>query len=160
MIFDCAEKAYQYFKALNVKDYRLCELIQRARSPVDAKRLAKGIPGGSEIISFNYDLMREVLLAKTEQCRSFRDALRRTKDCDLLHSTYIGDDNFWTTGLDHRDMAAHYKPYRGLNAHGGMLEYIREKILKPESEYETMVDVVRRDGYVFIRYDGERLPSR
>jgi ribA/ribD-fused uncharacterized protein len=153
VIFDCAEKAYQYFKAMRVKDIQLCRQIQLAPHPAAAKRLARNIPKDTEA---DFDLMSEILEAKAKQCRSFRDDLRASAGSPILHSTYATDDNFWTTTLNFWDIEAHYLAFRGFNVFGKMLEHIRNN-LSEESSYETRTDVEEHGGCAYIKYDGEHV---
>jgi ribA/ribD-fused uncharacterized protein len=162
VIFDSAEKAFQYFKALKGNCIGLCQKIQMAPNALAAKRLGRQIPGDTEDMAFEYDLMYEILAEKLKQCRSFRDALRDSIGSALLHSTYEGVDTWWTTGLNYWDADAHHRwlqrPSVGMNVFGDMLTHVREQLL-PESAYETQVDVEERKDCAYILHDGERPPE-
>ena len=149
---------------MNVNDIGLCQRVQAAPTPVAAKRLGQEIPGGSDNIPFNFDLMAEILEEKAKQCRSYRDELRRCTGPGfrILHSTYARVDVFWTTGLDFRDVAAHYGWFPGLNALGRQLEHVRDALLEEDS-YDASLQIVEQSGCVYFGYDGEDIgpsPSR
>jgi ribA/ribD-fused uncharacterized protein len=153
-IFDSAEKAFQYFKALKSSQFDLCRRIQNAHSALEAKRLSHEIDETSYSEDFEFDLMSEILQEKVRQCRSFRDDLRASSGSRILHSTYRDKDLYWATGLDFRDKQSHYGPYSGYNVFGKQLEWVRKGLLD-EKDYETMVDV-REDGdFALILFDGE-----
>ena len=106
--------------------------------------------------------MRELLKSKTRQCYSFRKALRSSGTAEILHSTYAGQsEEFWGTGLDHRDMASHGKgKFPGKNWLGVLLMDIR-KDLAPETEFEsTRIEAAHLNGVVVILNDGEILESQ
>jgi ribA/ribD-fused uncharacterized protein len=161
VIFDSAEKAFQYFKALKVNCIGLCRQIQIAPNALAAKRLGRQIPGETEDTEFEYDLMTEILAEKLKQCRSFRDELRASIGSALLHSTYEGVDTWWTTGLNFWDTDAHQRwmqrPSVGMNVFGVLLEHTRKQLL-PESAYHTRVDVEERGNCAYILNDGEMPP--
>jgi ribA/ribD-fused uncharacterized protein len=164
VIFDSAEKAYQYFKAMRIKKIELCKRILAARSPSEAKRLGSEIgendENGGANLEQNLPLMSEILQEKAKQCKPFRSELRKLKDVRIMHSTYTKRDSFWTTGLDYRDEGAHQRyldhsePSSGLNAFGYLLEFIRDR-LDDESEYDSSIDVVETPNFVYICEDGE-----
>jgi ribA/ribD-fused uncharacterized protein len=152
VIFDCTEKAYQYFKAIKVKDYVLARRIQLAPTAAAAKKLASGI---AEDIKFNFELMTEILDEKSKQCRSFRDELRKAAGKTIAHSTYANSsDYWWTTGLNHWDHKAHMGEFQGFNVFGKMLETVRDQ-LKAENEYETHVGAYEEGKCAYVVYDGE-----
>ena len=76
-----------------------------------------------------------------------------------MHSTYVGKgEEFWGTGLDHRDFAGHARGlFPGKNWLGVLLMEIRDG-LGPESEYNpSSVDVSFVNGVAVILNDGEIL---
>lgn len=105
------------------------------------------------------DFMRELLKSKSRQCKSFRHALRSSGTTTILHSTYAGKgEEFWGTGLDHRDKASHGTgEFPGKNWLGVLLMEIRGDLAQ-ESEYETTrIDAAHLNGVVVILNDGEIL---
>jgi ribA/ribD-fused uncharacterized protein len=160
VIFDCTEKAFQYFKALKANRIDLCRAIQTAPTAVAAKRYGNQIPQETHDVEFEYNLMSEILLEKSKQCKSFRDELRASTGSAIMHSTYQGVDKFWATGLNFWDLDSHYKRIEGFNIFGKQLEWVRSQLLN-ESEYQSTIETVVRDGCVHILHDGENpLPER
>jgi ribA/ribD-fused uncharacterized protein len=149
------EHAFQSMKAKMLGMHYLASKIRFSHSPQVAKRLAKNIPHIAT--SRLCKLMKYLLRKKSEQCCSFRKALRRTSSSTIFHSTYRDADLWWCTGLDHRDIDRHRKDeYPGVNYLGKMLEELRGEI-GPESSYEVDVNVQIVDGYAVVLYDGEQL---
>jgi predicted NAD-dependent protein-ADP-ribosyltransferase YbiA (DUF1768 family) len=158
VIFDSAEKAFQYFRAMRHKEIGLCRRIHAARSPVEAKWIGGELHGEEEEFEKDLPLMTEIVKEKAKQCKPFRDELRKQQDSRIMHSTYDNADLRWTTGLYFKNLRAHYGEFDGFNAFGAILELVRKE-LKDESEYDTEVNVIERSGYVYVQYDGETVPE-
>jgi ribA/ribD-fused uncharacterized protein len=154
IVFDSAEKAFQYFRAMRHKEFGVCRRILAAASPVEAKWIGGEITCKDEQFEDDFPLMVEIVQEKAKQCKSFRDELRKLRGTKILHSTYENADRRWTTGLYYKNLRAHYGNFDGFNAFGYILEYVREQLAE-ESEYETEVNVVEKEGCVYIQYDGE-----
>ena len=65
--------------------------------------------------SKKFDLMEEICIAKLQQCRKFKDALRRSGEAHLLHNTET--DPVWGCGPD----------LKGLNKMGHILMNVRRR---------------------------------
>jgi ribA/ribD-fused uncharacterized protein len=152
--FRSLEHAYQCLKATRLDMRVLADRIRLAPTPLMAKRFASALPRIPQ--SELYDLMKELLLAKAEQCYSFRKKLRATTGA-IYHSTYRNVDTYWCTGLNYWDIPNHRRgSFQGMNMLGRLLEEVRER-LKPEEEYHKDVEVRVVDGTCYILYDGEDL---
>ena len=98
----------------------------------------------------------ELLKCKRDNCLAFREALRNSMDCELVHSTYTNDGLYWGSGLDHRDVENAAKGnYRGKNVLGKLLMKLRAT-LQDESSYTTgQLSVVDYQGVVVCIEEGE-----
>lgn len=152
------EHTYQYQRATDQNLPDLARQIASAHHAGAAKKLSKFLSRPDDR-QRDLDYMRELLESKSRQCSSFRQALRSSGTASILHSTYPGkNEEFWGTGLDHRDKARHGKgEFPGKNWLGVMLMDIR-KDLGPESDYDaTRIDAAHFNGFVVILNDGEVL---
>jgi ribA/ribD-fused uncharacterized protein len=154
--FRSLEHAYQCMKATRLGMYVLADRIRLAPTPAMAKRFASSLPSIPQAELF--DLMKELLTAKAEQCYSFRKKLRETVSAKIFHSTYYNVDTYWCTGLNYWDIFNHRMgKFHGKNVLGRLLEEVREQ-LGEESEYHKNVDVKFVNGMCYILYDGEDMP--
>lgn len=158
--FKSVEHGYHYYRAVDQSNFKLAELIRSAPNSFEAKKLSKQL-GSSSNREVDVELMEELLLAKSEQCASFRRALRNSGSSPLIHSTYPSD-TFWASGLHFRDRNSRFP---GKNMFGVLLTKVRS-VLRPEPEYSppriecTRVRIGRgqsAEDVMVILHDGEKL---
>ena len=134
--FISAEQAYQYAKLVHHKVAltRQKEML-RCRSSHACKQLAYRCVQKSNASwdAKKFELMEEICTAKLQQCRKFKDSLRKSGDAHLLHNTET--DSVWGCGPD----------LKGLNKMGHILmnvrrhdsDYIQEFPALPSASVKT-----------------------
>lgn len=115
--YPSAEHAYQHQMALHHSRPDIAHRIMMARTPAQAKRVAKSIQKTEQWHECKTTVMSTILSEKARQCQHFKDALLGTKEKRLLHN--IDTDNFWGCGSD----------LNGANMMGVLLEDLRKELV-------------------------------
>ena len=129
-IFDTAEAAFQWRKAVDVGMDDLAEDIKNARHAGAAKAIARDNIPKNRSDRWNTekgdDVMKEIIEAKANQCISFRNALLETDDAVLVEATA---DKYWACGLT-KGLATCTKQnyWKGQNMLGAILMEEREAL--------------------------------
>jgi ribA/ribD-fused uncharacterized protein len=127
--FLSAEHCFQYKRAKKRKAHDLAKKIQAAPTAYVAKQLYKKLRGPATDREWDQKLMEDILTQKAEQLPAFREALVKSGESRLVHSTYPSD-RFWGSGLvfyDHKGAEMTNLP--GQNVFGVLLMKVRRNLL-------------------------------
>lgn len=93
--FPSSEHAFQYSKASFMHKYHLGKKILSAKSAYEAKRISKFIKTDQRWEENKCDFMFEVIQAKYNQCKRFREYLNSTRGKKLIENTkdYYGEED-------------------------------------------------------------------
>ncbi len=98
--YPTSEHLYQATKATHLGRTKIAERIRRAKTPAEAKKLAKqklnGLVANSDWNEVKKEVMLEIQRLKFQQCKDFRVALNESKDFELYHN--METDEEWGIG--------------------------------------------------------------
>ena len=125
--FTSVEQAYQWRKMKHIGQEAYALEISKSKTPGRAKQIANRVPGNllKDWHVIKCDVMRELLIAKVEQCSKFRSILLKTEGKRLIEAT---NDMYWASGLPPY-LSTTTKPecFPGKNWLGRILEDIRDE---------------------------------
>ena len=128
--FRSSEHCFQVKRARKRNAHDLAEKIKAAPTAYVAKRLYKRLRGTGTDREWDKNLMKEILDQKADQLPSFLDALVKSGESRLVHSTYP-DDGFWGSVLYSYDQqGAEMKDLPGQNVFGQLLMDVRKNLLR------------------------------
>ena len=118
----------------------LAEKIIDAKTPADAKAIASRV-----LREFHKDwhslkvwVMKDILHAKADYCKQFKNALIESGEKPLVECT---SDLFWASGLSPRDTSTtHPSFYPGINNLGRVFSQVRAELIK-EAVLMNQIDV-------------------
>ena len=113
IVFPTSEHAYQYKKAMHMKQFDVAAKIRGAGSPYEAMRISRQIKLDQTWHRIKLNVMYQVLQAKFLQCKSFREYLYSCKRKGITEDTH---NYFWGRG----------RSGRGLNWLGKLLVKLRD----------------------------------
>ena len=127
-LFISAEHAYQYKKAGFYEDYAAGERIKQTPTAAEARKIGKELDkkyhyhtkGDEWDIRKEY-FMEDILFAKSEQCKQFREYLIETGDKKITHNI---PDKFWGSTHNHNGTTM-----EGQNIFAKLLLKIRNKLV-------------------------------
>lgn len=131
--FKSSEQAFMYEKALYFRDNETAELILKAETPKEAKKL------GRQVKNFNSErwsqvcehIMYNVVLAKFCQNEYLSQLITRE---DLLDKTFVEGskyDSIWGCGIEYNNpIIDNEEEWKGKNLLGKVLGRVREFLLK------------------------------
>lgn len=124
-----SEHAFMYAKALFFDDIRSASLIREAKTPLEAKKLGRGVTHFNPII-WDYvskDIMYEVNKLKYMQNKALLHILMSTRGKELVEASPM--DKIWGIGLAEDDYKAVNKAnWKGENRLGVVLTELREEL--------------------------------
>lgn len=130
--FISAEQAYQYAKLVHHKVTltRQKEML-RCKTSHACKQLAfKCVQTSNASWDLQkFELMEEICIAKSRQCRKFKEALRRSGDAHLLHNTET--DSVWGCGFN----------LKGQNKMGHILMNVRRRDAEYTQDFPPLPQV-------------------
>ena len=131
--FTSVEQAYQWRKMKHIGQEAYALEISKSKTPGRAKQIANRVPGNllKDWHVIKCDVMRELLIAKVEQCSKFRTTLLKTEGKRLIEAT---NDMYWASGLPPY-LSTTTKPecFPGKNWLGRILEDIRDELRQSTS---------------------------
>ena len=131
--FTSVEQAYQWRKMKLIGQEAYALEISKSKTPGRAKQIANRVPGNllKDWHVIKCDVMRELLIAKVEQCSKFRTTLLKTEGKRLIEAT---NDMYWASGLPPY-LSTTTKPecFPGKNWLGRILEDIRDELRQSTS---------------------------
>ena len=131
--FTSVEQAYQWRKMKHIGQEAYALEISKSKTPGRAKQIANRVPGNllKDWHVIKCDVMRELLIAKVEQCSKFRSTLLKTEGKRLIEAT---NDMYWASGLPPY-LSTTTKPecFPGKNWLGRILEDIRDELRQSTS---------------------------
>ena len=131
--FTSVEQAYQWRKMKHIGQEAYAFEISKSKTPGRAKQIANRVPGNllKDWHVIKCDVMRELLIAKVEQCSKFRSTLLKTEGKRLIEAT---NDMYWASGLPPY-LSTTTKPecFPGKNWLGRILEDIRDELRQSTS---------------------------
>ena len=131
--FTSIEQAYQWRKMKHIGQEAYALEISKSKTPGRAKQIANRVPGNllKDWHVIKCDVMRELLIAKVEQCSKFRSTLLKTEGKRLIEAT---NDMYWASGLPPY-LSTTTKPecFPGKNWLGRILEDIRDELRQSTS---------------------------
>ena len=131
--FPSVEQAYQWRKMKHIGQEAYALEISKSKTPGRAKQIANRVPGNllKDWHVIKCDVMRELLIAKVEQCSKFRSTLLKTEGKRLIEAT---NDMYWASGLPPY-LSTTTKPecFPGKNWLGRILEDIRDELRQSTS---------------------------
>lgn len=113
MSFRSTEHAYQFRKAMHLKQFDIASCIRGATSAYEAMRLSKLLKPDRQWHCMKVDVMREVIEAKLCQCKEFRVSLLSSMRNEIIEDT---GNHFWGRGHGGK----------GLNRLGRLLMSVRD----------------------------------
>ena len=140
--FMSIEHAFCWHMAQDMKKEDLAEKIKNAKHAGIAKKLSKDVASDEERFLWekeNIKLMEQLLQAKANQCKDFKELLLHNKDKIFAEATYR---KFWGTGVSEY-VSANTDPeyWPGQNMLGCLLNDLRDKLINSEQTKQTNAEV-------------------
>lgn len=123
--FDSAEQAFQYTKAIRMKDTVAASLILKKKKPQDIKKLGAGVEITPQWDSDKIDVMRFIVKEKFRQNPDICQKLFRTGQQQLIEATL---DPFWGAKATLTSKSLKTGTWIGGNMLGKIIMEIREEL--------------------------------
>lgn len=139
--FTSLEQAYQWRFVKYVGITQLADEILNSTTPQQAKDIARRVPRHlhGEWHSIKLAVMKQLLHAKADYCKQFRNTLIMTAGKSIVEST---SDVFWSSGLPPQDSITTLPDYYpGQNFLGKILERVRSELIKEDELTAALLDV-------------------
>jgi ribA/ribD-fused uncharacterized protein len=130
-VFNCAEQAMMYAKAVLMSDMPTADKILASNNPKEQKALGREVSNFNEQLwdSMKYKLVYEANYEKFTQNPSLKRALLDTKGTTLVEASPY--DRIWGIGLSEADPRAQDRTqWRGENLLGKILTDLRENLIE------------------------------
>ena len=136
LTFSSSEHAYQFRACEEHLRADLAEMVLKARTPGEAKRIASQIKDEDPNVNWHvikYDVMRDVLMAKINSNQEIKAYLMSTGDRLLVEAS--PSDSFWGSGFSHAlTRSTLPEKYPGKNMLGRLLCEIRDTLRNQGTE--------------------------
>ena len=129
VVFNCVEQAMMYHKAVLFGDDEAADLILKAETPREQKRLGRSVKGFDQSIweEHRERIVYEILFAKFSQNPDLQKTLLDTKETILVETSPY--DRIWGVGLADDDPRIYDESqWLGLNLLGKLLMRVRETL--------------------------------
>ena len=130
-IFNCAEQAMMYHKALIFKDWDACKVVMAEKDPRNQKAIGRTIKNYDDTVwsDVRFDVVRNYNYLKFSQHPEWKELLIYTDGYEIFEAS--STDCVWGIGVSEEDAPLlDKKDWRGKNLLGEAIMSAREQIIK------------------------------
>lgn len=132
--FESSEQYFMYRKAVFFKDFETAELILKAESPKEAKKLGRKVKGFDDSLwdTVKTQCMFDACYAKYTQNEEYKQELLKEEYRDKTFVEASPYDRIWGIGIDEDHVNPEDTSDWGQNLLGKTLVAVREAIISPK----------------------------